>query len=133
MPFPVLTAGSFLLAAATSPLGAAPAASNQALAIWAAAYDACYAPAHFSLGVDQPLTVRCIERSLRKARADAPVELQGPLDGLIRETPRLVGALAERESSEALADRREGRAGQNAAGREGKSGGATHGASAGRE
>ena len=98
MPLSTLIASAVLLSAAAAPAGAAPAPPMQAMALWIAAYDGCYAPAHFSLGVDRPLTVRCIERSLRKARADAPAALHGPLDGLIRETPRLVDALHASEA-----------------------------------
>lgn len=100
MPF-----ADIVLAAALS-LSPVPPAHLQALSIWEDAYRTCYEPAHFSLAIDRPLTIRCVDRALRKARTDAPSELQASLDGLIEETPRLVDALNAR--TEERADRSAG-------------------------
>lgn len=89
MPFVALTlAASLSLAAAALPKG-----QMDALALWAAAYRSCYTTPPFSLMIDREAATNCVEAQLRAARAGAPAALQGALDGLITETPGLVGAL----------------------------------------
>jgi hypothetical protein len=87
-PAPLLVAAAMAL----MPLDTGQQARLAAWLEWAAAYRDCYAPAPFSLRIDQNFTARCIERTLRQQRGQMP-EQRAATDALIKATPKLVGIL----------------------------------------
>lgn len=88
-PFPlVLVAAMALL-----PLGAGQQARLAAWLEWGAAYRDCYAPAPFSLRIDEVFTARCIERTLRQEERGAAPQQRAATDALIVATPQLMSML----------------------------------------
>ncbi len=88
-PIPLVLAAAMALA----PLGAGQQARLAAWVEWAAAYRDCYAPAPFSLRIDQRFTARCIERALQQQEHRGPPEQRAATDALIAATPGLVAIL----------------------------------------
>ncbi|HEY3910235.1 MAG TPA: hypothetical protein VGM07_10130 [Stellaceae bacterium] len=80
-------------AMALAPLGAGQQARLAAWLEWAAAYRDCYAPAPFSLRIDQPFTSRCVERAMRRQVYWGPPEQRAATAALIAATPGLVAML----------------------------------------
>jgi hypothetical protein len=85
---------SLLLAAAIAltPLGPGQQARLAAWLDWATAYRDCYVPAPFSLSIDEDVTARCIERTLR-LQPGAPPEQRAATEALIAATPQLITML----------------------------------------
>lgn len=79
----------FAAAMALVPLDAGQQARLAAWLNWAVAYRDCYAPAPYSLRIDEKWTARCIERRLRQQRAGPPEE-RAATAALIAATPRLI-------------------------------------------
>lgn len=89
LPIPLVLAAAMALA----PLGAGQQVRLAAWLAWAAAYRDCYAPAPFSLRIDQRFTARCIERALQPQARHGPPEQRAATDALIAATPGLVAML----------------------------------------
>jgi hypothetical protein len=101
-PIPVFLTAAMVL----TPFGPAQQARLAAWLNWGAAYRDCYAPAPFSMRIDEAFTAHCIEDALRQRRGDSP-EQQAATDALIAATPQLVGllnaAIAEKNGSKKAA------------------------------
>ncbi|MGH7117165.1 MAG: hypothetical protein ACREE9_22065 [Stellaceae bacterium] len=89
LPIPLVLAAAMSL----TPLDAGQQARLAAWLEWAVAYRDCYAPAPFSLRIDQGLTTRCIERALHQQERRGPPEQRAATDALIVVTPGLVAML----------------------------------------
>jgi hypothetical protein len=88
VPIPIFITAAMALA----PLGAGQQARVAAWLSWAVAYRDCYKPAPLSLRIDETLTARCIESTLRSERSLPPDE-RAAIDALIAATPYLINLL----------------------------------------
>ncbi|HTV44749.1 MAG TPA: hypothetical protein VMF05_05490 [Stellaceae bacterium] len=89
MPIPLVLVAMLAL----GPLDTGQQARLAAWLEWGVAYRDCYAPAPFSLRIDEGFTARCIETTLRGGEAAGPPEERAATEALIAATPRLVALL----------------------------------------
>ncbi|MGH7046361.1 MAG: hypothetical protein ACREE2_08215 [Stellaceae bacterium] len=89
MPIPLVLVATLAL----GPLDTGQQARLAAWLEWAVAYRDCYAPAPFSLRIDEGFTAHCIEATLRGREAAGPPQERAATEALIAATPRLVALL----------------------------------------